>query len=105
MIGAKHTRGTSASANDGTRSIADGATHVIGPLQKTAVNALAAMPSQQGGAVQVSMGRAASAILQEGAKIAENATLEEWKERPSQFEVPRDQLVAKVQEILDGQVG
>ncbi len=38
-----------------------------------------------------------------GAKIAENATLEEWKERPSQFEVPRDQMVAKVREILDGQ--
>ncbi|MEO0747580.1 MAG: histidine--tRNA ligase [Pseudomonadota bacterium] len=38
-----------------------------------------------------------------GAKIAENATLEEWKSRPSQFEVPRAQLVAKVQEILDGQ--
>lgn len=38
-----------------------------------------------------------------GAKIAENATLEEWKERPSQFEVPRDQLVAKVREILEGQ--
>ncbi len=36
-----------------------------------------------------------------GAQIAENATLEEWKERPSQFTVPRDQLVAKVQEILD----
>ncbi len=36
-----------------------------------------------------------------GAKIAESATLEEWKERPSQFEVPRDQLVAKVREILD----
>ncbi|UWQ46608.1 histidine--tRNA ligase [Leisingera aquaemixtae] len=38
-----------------------------------------------------------------GAKIAENATLEEWKERPSQFEVPRSELVAKVREILDGQ--
>ena len=38
-----------------------------------------------------------------GAKIAENATLEEWKERPSQFEVPRGQLVEKVREILDGQ--
>ena len=38
-----------------------------------------------------------------GAKIAESATLEEWKERPSQFEVPRDQLVAKVREILNGQ--
>ncbi|MBY6092399.1 histidine--tRNA ligase [Maritimibacter alkaliphilus] len=35
-----------------------------------------------------------------GAKIAENATLEEWKERPSQYEVPRDQLVAKLREIL-----
>ncbi|MDU8928504.1 histidine--tRNA ligase [Alisedimentitalea sp. MJ-SS2] len=38
-----------------------------------------------------------------GAKIAENATLEEWKERPSQFEVARTDLVAKVREILDGQ--
>ncbi|NSY41520.1 histidine--tRNA ligase [Leisingera sp. ANG59] len=38
-----------------------------------------------------------------GAKIAESATLEEWKERPSQFEVPRNELVAKVREILDGQ--
>ncbi|WP_411352312.1 histidine--tRNA ligase [Leisingera aquaemixtae] len=38
-----------------------------------------------------------------GAKIAESATLEEWKERPSQFEVPRSELVAKVREILDGQ--
>ena len=35
-----------------------------------------------------------------GAKIAENATLEEWKERPSQYEVPRGDLVAKVREIL-----
>ncbi len=38
-----------------------------------------------------------------GAKIAENATLEEWKERPSQFEVKRTELVAKVREILAGQ--
>lgn len=38
-----------------------------------------------------------------GAKIAENATLEEWKDRPSQYEVPRGDLVAKVREILDGQ--
>ena len=37
-----------------------------------------------------------------GAKIAETATLEEWKERPSQFEVPRADLLAKVQEILKG---
>ncbi len=38
-----------------------------------------------------------------GAKIAESATLEEWKERPSQFEVPRADLVAKVRDILDSQ--
>ena len=37
-----------------------------------------------------------------GAQIAENATLEEWKERPSQFEVVRAELVAKVREILAG---
>ena len=36
-----------------------------------------------------------------GAKIAENATLEEWKDRPSQYEVPRADLVAKVREILE----
>lgn len=35
-----------------------------------------------------------------GAQIAESATLEEWKDRPSQFEVPRDQLVEKTREIL-----
>ena len=38
-----------------------------------------------------------------GAQIAENATLEEWKDRPSQYEVPRGELVAKVREILAGQ--
>ncbi|MEQ9260428.1 MAG: histidine--tRNA ligase [Roseovarius sp.] len=38
-----------------------------------------------------------------GAQIAEKATLEEWKERPSQFEVPRGEMVAKVQDILKGQ--
>jgi len=38
-----------------------------------------------------------------GAQIAKNATLEEWQARPSQFEVPRAQLVEKVREILDGQ--
>ena len=38
-----------------------------------------------------------------GAQIAQNATLEEWKERPSQFEVPRDQMLARVRAILDGQ--
>jgi len=36
-----------------------------------------------------------------GAKLAENATLEEWKDRPSQYEVPRCDLVAKVREILE----
>ena len=40
-----------------------------------------------------------------GAQIAQSATLEEWKERPSQFEVPRAELVAKVREILEGQGG
>ncbi|MFK7875666.1 MAG: histidine--tRNA ligase [Paracoccaceae bacterium] len=35
-----------------------------------------------------------------GAQIAETATLEEWKDRPSQFEVPREHLVKKVREIL-----
>ncbi len=35
-----------------------------------------------------------------GAQIAQTASLEEWKDRPSQFEVPRDQLVRKVREIL-----
>ncbi|MEO1640443.1 MAG: histidine--tRNA ligase [Pseudomonadota bacterium] len=38
-----------------------------------------------------------------GAEIAKNATLEEWKDRPSQYEVPRDQMVARVSAILDGQ--
>jgi histidyl-tRNA synthetase len=35
-----------------------------------------------------------------GAKIAENATHEEWKDLTNQYEVPRDQMVAKVLEIL-----
>jgi histidyl-tRNA synthetase len=38
-----------------------------------------------------------------GARIAQSATLEEWKERPSQFEVARGDLVARVREILAGQ--
>jgi len=38
-----------------------------------------------------------------GAEIAKNATLEEWKDRPSQYEVPRDEMVARVRAILDGQ--
>lgn len=36
-----------------------------------------------------------------GAKIAESATLEEWQERPSQFEVAEQDMVAKVREIWD----
>jgi histidyl-tRNA synthetase len=38
-----------------------------------------------------------------GAQIAQNATLEEWKDRPSQYEVSRDALVDKVRAILAGQ--
>lgn len=40
-----------------------------------------------------------------GAKIAESATLEEWKARPSQFEVKRADLVAEVQKILRSKPG
>jgi histidyl-tRNA synthetase len=36
-----------------------------------------------------------------GAEIAQSATLEEWKDRPSQYEVPRADLVGRVREILD----
>ncbi|AWD23369.1 histidine--tRNA ligase [Fuscovulum blasticum] len=35
-----------------------------------------------------------------GAKIAESATLEEWKDRPAQVEVPQANLVAEVQRML-----
>jgi histidyl-tRNA synthetase len=35
-----------------------------------------------------------------GAKIAENATLEEWKDRPAQVEVPLADLVAEVKKML-----
>ena len=35
-----------------------------------------------------------------GSRIAETASHEEWAENPSQFEVPRGQMLAKVQEIL-----
>ncbi len=38
-----------------------------------------------------------------GAKIAQSASAEEWKDHPQQFEVARDQLVAKVQAILASQ--
>jgi histidyl-tRNA synthetase len=35
-----------------------------------------------------------------GAKIAANATLEEWKDRPAQVEVSRADLVAEVRKML-----
>jgi histidyl-tRNA synthetase len=35
-----------------------------------------------------------------GAKIDESATLEEWKDRPAQVEVPRGELVAAVRKML-----
>jgi histidyl-tRNA synthetase len=35
-----------------------------------------------------------------GARIAESATLEEWKDRPAQVEVPRSELVSAVRKIL-----
>ncbi|WP_460272450.1 histidine--tRNA ligase [Celeribacter sp. ULVN23_4] len=36
-----------------------------------------------------------------GTKIAESASLEEWKDRPNQYEVPRGEMVAKVREIIE----
>jgi histidyl-tRNA synthetase len=36
-----------------------------------------------------------------GAQIAQNATLEEWKDRPAQVEIPRAELVAAVRKMLD----
>jgi len=38
-----------------------------------------------------------------GAKIAETATLEEWRDRPSQFEIPRGDLVGRIQQLLEDQ--
>ncbi|MFO7804926.1 MAG: His/Gly/Thr/Pro-type tRNA ligase C-terminal domain-containing protein, partial [Paracoccaceae bacterium] len=35
-----------------------------------------------------------------GKKIAESATAAEWADRPQQFEVPRDRMLAKVREII-----
>jgi histidyl-tRNA synthetase len=40
-----------------------------------------------------------------GAEIAKDASLEEWKARPSQFEIPRGDLVAKIRDILVSQGG
>ena len=38
-----------------------------------------------------------------GAKLAKDATLEEWKARPSQIEAPRGNLVAQVKQMLAAQ--
>jgi len=38
-----------------------------------------------------------------GARIAESASLEEWKSQPAQFEVTRADLVAEVKRIIDGE--
>ncbi|WP_306133315.1 histidine--tRNA ligase [Roseivivax marinus] len=38
-----------------------------------------------------------------GAQIAETATLDEWKERPSQFECTLDEMVKRVRAIVDGE--
>ena len=38
-----------------------------------------------------------------GSKIAQSATLEEWKENPAQCEVPRNALLRSVQAMLNGQ--
>ena len=38
-----------------------------------------------------------------GAKIAESASADEWKDRPQQFEIARSDMIAKIREILGGQ--
>ncbi|MGR3591839.1 MAG: histidine--tRNA ligase [Limimaricola soesokkakensis] len=38
-----------------------------------------------------------------GAQIAKEATLEEWKDRPSQIEVPRNELVERVRAMIESQ--
>ncbi len=38
-----------------------------------------------------------------GARIAESASLEEWKSQPAQFEVARKDMVAEVRRIIDGE--
>ena len=43
--------------------------------------------------------------LRLGAQIARTATHEEWKKRPSQFEVPRGKLVASVRRLLENPTG
>lgn len=39
-----------------------------------------------------------------GAKIAQTATLEEWKDRPSQYEIPRGELVSRLSALLKEQI-
>ncbi|MDJ0857517.1 MAG: histidine--tRNA ligase [Dinoroseobacter sp.] len=39
-----------------------------------------------------------------GAKIAESASLDEWKSQPAQREIARGELVAEVRKILDGDI-
>ncbi|MEM1302635.1 MAG: His/Gly/Thr/Pro-type tRNA ligase C-terminal domain-containing protein, partial [Pseudomonadota bacterium] len=40
-----------------------------------------------------------------GAELAKDASLEEWQARPSQVEVPRGDLVARVRQMLSEQNG
>jgi histidyl-tRNA synthetase len=41
--------------------------------------------------------------LVRGAQIAQNATLDEWKDRPAQVECPRADLVARIRAMLAAQ--
>ena len=38
-----------------------------------------------------------------GAKIAQSASLEEWKSQPAQFEVSRADMVARIRAIIEGE--
>ena len=38
-----------------------------------------------------------------GAKIAESASLEEWKSQPAQREIARTDLVAEIRKMLQGE--
>lgn len=55
------------------------------------------------GSVEAEAGMIQVKDLVLGAKIAESASLEEWKARPAQVEVPRADLVATVRAMLDGE--
>ena len=55
------------------------------------------------GADEHAQGRVQIKDLILGAKLAETASLEEWKDRPSQIEVAREQLVAEVRRMLEAQ--